>query len=125
MALPQKYRLRSPRSFTQVYRQGQRASGSCVVAKALRVQTSGEGPLKPSPDVCFGISISRKVHKRAVVRNRIKRQIHGALMSLLPRLRGHYWVVINVRRAAVTCEYYDLLRELESLLVKLEVLDGH
>ena len=122
MALPQKYRLRSPRSFSQVYRQGRHASGQYIAAKALK--TSGEGKDRPKPDVCFGVSISRKVHKRAVVRNRIKRQIHGALMTLLPRLQGSYWVVINVRQAATACEYYDFLRELEQLLKKLNILNS-
>lgn len=86
---------------------------------------SGDSFVKePSPDICFGVSISRKVHKRAVVRNRIKRQIHAALSTLLPRSQGAWWVVINVRTTAVACEYYEFLRELESLLVELEVLHG-
>lgn len=82
-------------------------------------------PSESSSGVCFGVSISRKVHKRAVVRNRIKRQIHAALRHLLARVNGTWWVVVNVRTTATVCEYYDFLRELESLLVELEVLHGN
>ena len=124
MALPNQYRLRSPRSFSKVYRQGRRANGRCLAAKALQNPAPDGGSKESSSGVCFGVSISRKVHKRAVVRNRLRRQIHAALLTLLPRARGAWWVVINVRTTATACEYYEFLRELESLLIELEVLHG-
>ncbi|ESA37579.1 hypothetical protein N836_36035 [Leptolyngbya sp. Heron Island J] len=65
------------------------------------------------------------MHKRAVVRNRIKRQIHAALGRLLPRVSGDWWIVINVRTTATACEYNEFLRELEKLLIELEVLHGN
>ena len=126
MALPRQHRLRSSRSFSRVYRQGRRASGHCLAIKALKKPPPDEGSLKePSSGVCFGVSISRKVHKRAVVRNRIKRQIHSALRALLSRTDGAWWVVINVRPTAIACEYYEFLQELEKVLVELEVLHGN
>ncbi|MBT9312109.1 ribonuclease P protein component [Leptothoe kymatousa] len=126
MALPRQYRLRSPRLFSKVYRQGRRASSHHLAVKALKNQTPGITSSNGCPPgVCFGVSISRKVHKRAVVRNRIKRQIHAALQTLLPNADGAWWVVINVRPSATACEYYEFLQELEKLLVELEVLHGH
>ncbi|MEO0352329.1 MAG: ribonuclease P protein component [Cyanobacteria bacterium P01_A01_bin.15] len=126
MALPRQHRLRSPRSFSKVYRQGRRGSGRSLAVKALK-NPSPDGCLSDerSSGVCIGVSISRKVHKRAVVRNRIKRQIHTALKTLLPRAAGDWWLVVNVRTTAITCEYYEILQELEEVLVKLEVLDGN
>nr|WP_284681657.1 ribonuclease P protein component [Adonisia turfae] len=126
VALPKQHRLRASRSFSKVYRQGRRASGHCLAIKALKNPLPVESSLDElSTGICFGVSISRKVHKRAVVRNRIKRQIHSALRLLLPRVEGTWWVVINVRSAATICQYYDFLRELENLLVELEVLHGN
>ncbi len=126
MALPSQHRLRSPRSFSKVYRQGRRASSQHLAIKALKNPTPDDiASKRPSSGVCFGISISRKVHKRAVVRNRLKRQLHAALRTLLPKASGAWWVVINVRTTAVGCKYYEFLQELESLLIKLEVLDGN
>ena len=72
----------------------------------------------------YGISISRKVSKRAVVRNRIKRQIRAVLIGLMPQVRSGFWVVITVRSAAISCEYDDFLRELRNVLTTLEVLHG-
>ncbi|MEM1256144.1 MAG: ribonuclease P protein component [Cyanobacteria bacterium P01_H01_bin.21] len=126
MALPRQHRLRASRSFSKVYRQGKKASGRCIAIKALKNLSPDDASVSEVPSgVCFGVSISRKVHKRAVVRNRIKRRIHAALGTLLPRVDGAWWVVINVRTGATACEYYDFLRELENLLVKLEVLHGN
>lgn len=71
-----------------------------------------------------GISISKKVSKRAVVRNRIKRQLKAIVRPLLPRLESGLRMVILVRSEALTYEYGQFLQELEQLLVKAEVLNG-
>ncbi len=71
-----------------------------------------------------GISISKKVSKRAVVRNRIKRQLKAIVRQLLPRLESGLRMVILVRSEALTYEYGEFLQELEQLLVNAEVLHG-
>ena len=72
----------------------------------------------------FGISISRKVSKKAVIRNRIKRQIKAGLQALLPRAHPGWYVVISVRSSGVKCQCDEFLRELEQQLLTLEVIDG-
>ncbi|MEM6451923.1 MAG: ribonuclease P protein component [Cyanobacteria bacterium P01_D01_bin.105] len=69
----------------------------------------------------FGISISKKVSKRAVVRNRIKRQIKAVIHQRLSAIAPGWKVVIVVRPSAVECEFADFLRELEYLLKKLRI----
>ncbi len=85
--------------------------------------------LKDSPKLSavtkFGISVSQKVSKKAVIRNRLKRQIRAALRSLLPQIIPGWLVVISLSTTASGCNYYDLLRELEQLLAEAEVIDGH
>jgi ribonuclease P protein component len=73
----------------------------------------------------FGISVSQKVSKKAVIRNRLKRQIRAALRSLFPQIMPGWLVVISLSTAASGCNYYDFLRELEQLLAQAEVIDGH
>jgi ribonuclease P protein component len=73
----------------------------------------------------IGISISQKVSKRAVVRNRIKRQIRAAFRHLLPRLQSGWWLVIVVRSGAQECDYDQFLQQLEQLLAEAEVLHGY
>ena len=82
------------------------------------------GDYLPALSSCFGISISKKVSKRAVVRNRIKRQLHAIIRDRLSDIDSSWQVVIVVRPSAVECEFTDFLRELEYLLKKLNVLSS-
>ncbi|NEO50551.1 MAG: ribonuclease P protein component [Moorea sp. SIO4A3] len=135
MGLPQANRLKHWRDFKQVYRSGMRRSGRYLTLRGLQQSTIPAiaketiAPEKSLPDnqppSRLGISISQKVSKKAVVRNRIKRQLRAALRQLLPRLSPGWKLVVIVKPEARECEYAQLLRELEKLLVKAEVLDGH
>lgn len=75
----------------------------------------------------IGISISTKVSKRAVVRNRLKRQVSAALHQLLPLLSPGWRLVVVVKPAAAEskCVTQQFLQELEQLLAQAEVLNGH
>lgn len=124
MALPKQHRLRRSQDFTAVYRRGRKAVSRHLVMRIL--PSSSPDPLPTNfQSSQFGIAVSQKVSKRAVVRNRLKRQLQAALRELLPRLKAGLKVVINVRPSAVACEYCEFLRELEQLFVELEVIDGH
>ena len=134
MALPKQNRLRSSQDFGRVHRKGLRAATKNLAIRALvgpdkeldkglnrgPDESADESPLALSS--CFGISISRKVSKRAVVRNRIKRQIKAAIRRYLPDIKPGWQVAIVVRASAVECEFDDFLRELEYLLKKLKIL---
>ncbi len=69
--------------------------------------------------------MSQKVSKRAVVRNRIKRQIQAAFRCLLPKLAPGWQLVVVAKPNAIECDYEEFLRELKQLLVNAEVLNGH
>ena len=83
----------------------------------------GEENQKPTQ---IGISISQKVSKRAVIRNRIKRWIRAALRQLWPRLESGWQLVIVVKSGMATeCDYAEILQELEQLLAEAEVINGN
>lgn len=73
----------------------------------------------------IGITVSAKVSKRAVVRNRIKRRIRAALRELLPGFATGWMIVVIVQPVAVKCNYKEILQELKQLLIEAEVFDGH
>ena len=122
MGLPKANRLKQRQDFDRVYQSGKRRRATGLHLVALRtssvVGASGVLPIQ------VGISISKKVSKRAVVRNRIKRQLKAIVRQLLPRLESGLRMVILVRSEALTYEYGEFLQELEQLLVKAEVLHG-
>lgn len=139
MALPKANRLKSRKDFQAVFREGIRRHGSYLTLRALKPLCS----TKPSLDIAtqttpatnsahlastrIGISISTKVSKRAVVRNRIKRQIAAALHNLLPKLSPGWRLVVIVKPTAVEskCVSPEFLQELEQLLAQAEVFDGN
>jgi ribonuclease P protein component len=77
------------------------------------------------PPTRIGISINQKVSKKAVVRNRIKRQIKAIFRQLLPIISPGWQLVVVVRQGAQECEYAQFLRELKQLLAEAEVINGH
>ena len=134
MALPKANRLKSRKDFQAVFREGIRRHSSHFTLRALKPS----GLKKPSLDTViseqplsstkFGVSISTKVSKKAVIRNRIKRQITAALHQLLPKLFPGWRLVIVVKPTAAAksqCVSQQFLQELKELLVKAEVFDGH
>jgi ribonuclease P protein component len=134
VVLPQPNRLKHWRDFQAVYHKGIRRSGRYLTLRGLPQRPRAvDAPIpgaslsvdEGKPPTRIGISISQKVSKKAVVRNRIKRQIRAILRQLLPRISSGWQLVVVVRPGAQECEYAQFLRELEQLLVEAEVLDGH
>ncbi|MEB3339047.1 MAG: ribonuclease P protein component [Leptolyngbyaceae bacterium] len=125
MALPKANRLRQRRDFSTVYQKGLRRSTRHLTLRALRLLRKGTpddlSHLRPTQ---IGISISTKVSKRAVIRNRIKRWIKAVLRQFLPRLSSGWQIVIVVKPGAQECHYGEFLQELEQLLADIEVLNG-
>ena len=124
MTLPQPNRLKLRRDFQAVYHKGIRRTGRYLILRGLPRRST---PQDSTPEIAtqIGISISQKVSKKAVVRNRIKRQIRAILRQLLPKIAPGWQLVVVVRPGADLCEYAHFLRELEQLLVEAEVLNGY
>ncbi len=135
MALPSLHRLKSRHDFQAVFREGIRRHSSYLTLRALRpshpVKHTGDdiADIEPPTKVPtrIGISISTKVSKHAVVRNRLKRQISAALYQLLPQILPGWRLVIVVKPTATQerCVTQQFLQELEQLLAQAEVLNGH
>jgi len=124
VALPKVNRLKNRHEFQTLFREGNRLKSSHLTLRALRLQTPS-GIITGATRI--GISISTKVSKRAVIRNRIKRQIRAAFRSLLPQIAPGWSLVVVVQPQAVLskCDYQQFLQELEQLLAKAEVMNGH
>ncbi|HAC62720.1 MAG TPA: ribonuclease P protein component [Cyanothece sp. UBA12306] len=121
MGLPKVNRLKTPKEFRAVYQRGQLYKSEHLVLRVLWI-TNQTNPLKSTQ---FGISISQKISKKAVIRNRMKRQIKGAIRSLLPIIKPGARIVISVRRPFGECKYEHFLRELKQLLIKAKIIHGH
>ncbi len=128
--LPRENRLRHNKDFSAVYQKGIRKNTSYLALRAMRHQQSpklsvSRDNLEPHKPTRIGISISKKVSKGAVVRNRIKRQIRAALRQMLPYISRGWDIVIVVKPTAQQCNYDEFLQQLEKLLAQAEVLHGY
>ncbi|MBD2034899.1 ribonuclease P protein component [Leptolyngbya sp. FACHB-321] len=135
MALSKVNRLRSRQDFNAVYRRGIRRKSRHLTLLALQQLhsekfLSGNVSTRPTPETAsaaptrVGISISLKVSKRAVVRNRLKRWLKVAARSLLWKFPVGWDIVVLVQPEATQCDYRQFLQELEQLLINAEVCDG-
>ena len=122
MGLPKPHRLKNRQDYRAVYAQGIRRYSPYLTLIVLADRHSGDGCLPPST---FGISISKKVSKKAVVRNRIKRQLKGAIRTHLKEIEPGWKVVIVVKPRAIECKYEHFLRELEELLKQTKIINGY
>lgn len=130
MALPKVHRLRSRHDFSAVYQAGLRRSTANLTLRALRPPKSPAAEaafdaLAKAPPAQIGISISQKVSKRSVVRNRIKRQLRAIVRQFLTEIAPGWRLVIVVKPGAAECGYEQFLQELKQLLIQAEVIDGH
>ncbi|NEO84428.1 MAG: ribonuclease P protein component [Spirulina sp. SIO3F2] len=119
MGLPKPYRLKHWRHFQQVYERGRRYTGRYLVLRCFWVANATPCPIQ------IGIAVGKRISKKAVVRNRLKRQIRAALHPLLPELATNVQIVIGVKPGILECECEHFLRELKQLLTKAEVWNGH
>lgn len=148
MGLPKGHRLRRRQDFSRIYQQGSRFRSGHLTLRALRRSPSrlnsqpshrpqplhhsaGDPVQHPQPDknrtlvTRIGISISLKVDKRAVVRNRIRRQLQASFREFLPQIRNGWDLLVVVHPQSVQCDYPKILQELKQLLVDAEVLNGY
>ena len=123
MGLPKTHRLRETRDYRAVYEQGIRRYSPHLTLIALH-ERKPEGAVY-TPKTQVGISISKKVSKKAVVRNRIKRQIKGVIRANLSAIAPGWKVVIVVKPKAIECKYEHFLRELEELLKQAKIINGY
>jgi ribonuclease P protein component len=109
--LPPQARVRRKAEFAQAFAQGKRAHATGLV-------------LYWQPDALparLGLAVSRKVDRRAVVRNRIKRAWREAFRRLRPWLAGGVYVAV-ARHDAAQADSRVLQARLQQALVRLGAL---
>ena len=121
MGLPKAHRLKNRRDYRAVYEQGIRRYSPHLTLIALANVEEGADCIPTA----IGISVSKKVSKKAVVRNRIKRQIKGVIRTKLHELSLGWKIVIVVKPKAIECKYEHFLRELEKLLKQAKIINGY
>ena len=77
-------------------------------------------PLTQGLEPKFACVVSKKVARKAVDRNRLKRRCRAAGAALLPSLIEPLVIVIYPKIGVLTVSFTELRRSLEALLVKMQ-----
>lgn len=108
--LPKHHRFHGPAGFRWVYSGGYSSHGRHMV---IRIREQQNRPFQ------VAVVVSRKVHKSAVVRNRIRRRVYEAVRSLIIQTEGPA-VVITIRDSSLLVLPMPVLQqEIRSLLSKV------
>ena len=107
------YRLTKKNDFANVYKNGRASFDALLGFKAA------DNNLKQSR---FGVVVSKKISKRAVERNLIKRRIRAAIKAKLKEVRPGYDCVIKALPAIIDKKYAEVEKSLSRHLRKLELI---
>ncbi len=122
--LKKSLRLKSSRQFSQTLRNRQRYVDRCFAVYALRRPEQAATAVSFLPR--FGLIVSKKTEKRAVRRNRIKRQFREILRTqIIPEYsaRLSHWqtVVIIIRPQALNTPFDQLKLKLKQCFTNLPI----
>ena len=123
MVLPKHMRLKGHRCFDFIYKEGSRFYSSSMV---LRVTNSNKKPQvkgnnsKIRPSIKCAISISNKVSKKSVIRNKLRRLFHHHLSCRLSNIEieKEVWAFISLKPSCIQNSNNTLLKECDKLLIK-------
>ncbi len=123
MVLPKHMRLKGHRCFDFIYKEGFKFYGSSMVLRVTKANTKFQSKLINSedrPSIKCAISISNKVSKKSVTRNRIRRLFHHHLSLRLSKINidAETWAFISLKPNCMKNSESTLLKECDKLLTK-------
>lgn len=111
--LPKEHRLRRNRDFNRVFKKG----------KSFFVQEIGIKSLPNNLEVTkIGIVVSTKLTKKAVERNRLKRQLREVIRHALPEIREGFDLMIITRPGILGKSYREIDEVVRKILGRLRLL---
>jgi len=135
-------RLKKVRDFNLIIKHGQWASGSFLTLKWLKlaenrqffpkkdlIRQSGATAVDPDKfekQLKLAFSVGVKVDKRAVARNRIRRQLSEVVRLLIKagRMQDGYYLMFVPKPAIKDKNYAEISQEVEILLKRVGVLSS-
>ena len=123
MVLPKHMRLKGHRCFDFIYKEGSRFYSPSMI---LRVTQSNTKLLSKGiksqirPSIKCAISISNKVSKKSVTRNKLRRLFHHHLSFKLSNINfeNEVWAFISLKPSCMQSSNSSLLKECDKLLLK-------
>ena len=127
MALPKDMRLKGHRTFNYIHKNSIKYYGKLMTFKLVKsspeILTSHK--LKNiSNNLRISIAISKKVSKKAVERNKIRRILQEWLLTNKKKINNHkpYWLLVNLKFEDFCNDKNRLLEEFQNLMYKSRLI---
>ena len=123
MALPKAMRLKGHRTFDYIHKNSVKYYGKLMTFKIARSNPEiliSHNNVDSLDNFKIAITISKKVSKKAVERNKIRRILQAGLLKNFRQKNNHkpYWLLVNLKANNFYNDKIKLLAEFEHLIFK-------
>ena len=123
MSLPKDMRLKGHRTFKYIHKKSVRYHGKLMTFKVARSNPDlllSHKLRERSNNLRVAIAISKKVSKKAVERNKIRRILQEWLLKNNQKINNHkpYWLLVNLNHGDFCNDNNKLLEEFQNLIFK-------
>ena len=123
MALPKNMRLKGHRTFNYIHRNSTTYHGKLMTFKVARSNPEillTHKLSNASSKFRVAIAISKKVSKKAVERNKLRRILQEWLLTNIQKINNHkpYWLLVNLKVGNFLNDKSKLLEEFQTLMFK-------
>ena len=127
MALPKQVRLKGHRTFKYLHKNSKKYYGKLM---DFKVAKSSPNLLLSHKNYTYinnfkiAITVSKKVSKKSVIRNKIRRMLHEYFLKNFKKDYDHvpYWVLVNLKSGNFYDYETELLKEFQTLLIKIGLI---
>ena len=127
MALPKDMRLKGHRTFNYIHKNSIKYYGELMTFKVAKSNPQillSHKLSKNSNTLRVAIAISKKVSKKAVHRNKLRRILQEWLSTNIQKINNHkpYWLLVNLKFGDFCNDKNRLLEEFQNLMFKSRLI---
>ena len=127
MALPKEMRLKGHRTFNYIHKNCTKYYGQLMTFKLARSNPEillSHKFINAPNNLRVAFAVSKKVSKKAVVRNKIRRMLQEWLLTNIQKINNHkpYWLLVNLKIENFCNDKSKLLEEFQILMFKSHLI---
>ena len=127
MALPKDMRLKGHRTFNYIHKNSKTYHGKLMTFKVARSNPEillSHKFTNNSNKFRMAIAVSKKVSKKAVERNKLRRVLQEWLLTNIKKINNHkpYWLLVNLKFGDFYHDKSRLLEEFQNLMFKSRLI---
>ena len=127
MALPKNMRLKGHRTFNYIHKNSIKFHGKFMTFRVVKSNPEillSHKFKNSSTNLKVAFAISKKVSKKAVERNKIRRILQECLLKNIQKINNHkpYWLLVNLRFGDFCNDKNQLLEEFQTLMFKSRLI---